>query len=152
MQTFPKFLQVEITEVGRLVYSGTCTKFVAPAAHGEVCILPRHAPLLARLNPGEIRLQTETGEDQFFFLSGGYLEVRDSTVTVLADSMLRSTEIDREAALAAKQRAEEILRASHLFSERDPAKLDLVKALAQLRVLQHAEIHRLRRHGDGSSR
>jgi F-type H+-transporting ATPase subunit epsilon len=151
METNPKLLQVEIAEVGRLVFSGPCTKLVAPAAYGEVCILPRHAPFLTRLTPGEVRLQTDTGEDQFFFLSGGYLEVRNSTVSVLADQMLRSEEIDRQAALEAKQNAEDVLRTSHLFTERDPAKLDLVKAIAQLRVLEHAEIHRLKRRAGGAS-
>lgn len=148
MESPPKFLDVEIADVGRLIFRGACTQFVAPAAYGEVCILPRHAPLLARLNPGEVRLQTEGGENQFFFLSGGYLEVKNSAVTVLADAMLRSDEIDRAQALEAKQRAEEILRTSPLFTERDSAKLSLVKALAQLRVLEHAELHRLKRHGD----
>jgi F-type H+-transporting ATPase subunit epsilon len=145
METPTKFLQVEIAEVGRLLFSGPCIKLVAPAAFGEVCILPRHAPFLTRLRPGEVRIQTGSGEDQFFFLSGGYLEVRDSTVSVLADQMLRSGEIDRQAALDAKRRAEEVLRESHLFTERDPAKLDLVKAIAQLQVLEHAEIQRLKR-------
>lgn len=152
MESAAKFLQVEIAELSRSVFRGACIQLVAPAAHGEVCILPRHAPLLTRLRPGEIRLQTESGDYQFFFLSGGFLEVKDSSVTVLADSMLRSEEIDREAALAAKRRAEELLRTSRLFTERDPAKLALVKALAQLRVLEHAELHRLKRHGEFSSR
>lgn len=145
MEQSVNFLQVDIADVGRLIFSGSCTKLVAPAAFGEVCILPRHVPLLTRLQPGEVRLQTDRGEEQFFFLSGGYLEVKDSVATVLADQMLRSEEIDRQAALDAKQRAEEILRESHLFTERDLAKLDLIKALAQLQVLQHAEIHRLKK-------
>lgn len=148
MESARKFLEVEIAAVDRLVFRGTCTKCVAPAAHGEVCILPRHAPFLSRLRPGEVRIRTETGEDQFFYLSGGYLEVKDSTVTVLADAMQRSDEIDRAAAMEARQRAEEVLRSSHLFSERDDAKLMLVKALAQLRVLEHAELHRLQHRGN----
>jgi F-type H+-transporting ATPase subunit epsilon len=141
MDTRPACLTVEIAEIGRLVFSGPCTKLVAPAAGGEVCILPRHTPFLASLRPGEIRLQTLAGEDHRYFVSGGYLEVRDSAVTVLADEMLRSEEIDRDAALAAKRRAEEILGTrSPLLRDRDPAKLDLVKALAQLQVLERAEL------------
>jgi F-type H+-transporting ATPase subunit epsilon len=150
MEISKKTLRVDIADVGRLIFSGTCTKLVAPAAFGEVCILPRHAPLLTRLRPGEVRLQTDRGEERFFFLSGGYLEVRDSAATVLADQVLRSEEIDRQAALDARERAEQVLRESHLFTERDPAKLDLVKALAQLRVLEHAEIHRLKRRADAT--
>jgi F-type H+-transporting ATPase subunit epsilon len=139
-------LQVEIAEIGRLIFSGPCTKLVAPAAGGEVCILPRHTPFLSSLRPGEVRLQTATGEDQCFFVSGGYLEVRDSTVTVLADEMLRSDEIDREAALAAKEEAEAALeKTSPLLRDKDPARLDLVKALAQLQILERAELQKIRK-------
>jgi F-type H+-transporting ATPase subunit epsilon len=60
--------------------------------------------------------------------------------------MLRSEEIDREAALEAKRNAEAILKESHLFTERDQAKLQLVKALAQLRVLDHVRITQLHKH------
>ena len=145
MQNSVPTLTVEIADVGRQLFAGACLKLVAPAADGEVCILPRHAPLLTALRPGEVRLQTAGGEDRFFFVSGGFLEVKDSTVTVLADEMLRSTEIDRERAQAAREQAEQVLRESHFRNERDMAKLDLAKALAQLRVLQHAEIHRLKK-------
>lgn len=137
----PATLYVEIAAVSRLLFSGSCTKLVAPAADGEVCILPRHAPLLTTLRVGQVRLQTVSGEDQIFFISGGYLEVRDSEATVLADEMLRSDEIDRETALAAKREAEAALRrVNPLLRERDPAKLDLIKALAQLQVLERAEL------------
>ncbi len=140
-------LHVEIADVGQQVYAGPCLSLVAPAALGEVCILPRHAPFLTKLLPGEIRLQTVASESLCYYVSGGYLEVKDSTVTVLADRMLRSAEIDQEAALAAKARAEELLKASLVESERDVARLDLLKALAQLRVLEHVDMVRLRKHG-----
>jgi F-type H+-transporting ATPase subunit epsilon len=97
--------------------------------------------------PGEVRLETVESESLFYYVSGGYLEVKDSTVTVLADRMLRSAEIDQEAALTAKARAEELLKASLVESERDAARLDLLKALAQLQVLQHVDMARLRKHG-----
>jgi len=145
MEISNKNLQVEIAEVGRLIFSGPCARLVAPAALGEVCILPRHAPFLTQLRPGVLQVQAVDGERRSFFLSGGYMEVKDSIVHVLADQMLRSEEIDREAALAVQREAESVLRHSHLFTERDRAKLVLAKALAQLRVLEHAEVHRLRK-------
>lgn len=140
-------LAVEIADITRLLFAGECLRIVVPAADGEVCILPRHAPLLTAIRPGEIRLRDLAGEDQFFFVSGGYLEVKDSAVTVLADEVLRSSEIDLERAAAAREQAEQVLRESHFRRERDLAKIDLTKALAQLRVLQHAEIHRLKQSG-----
>ncbi len=145
MQTNPPQIQVDITDVARLIFSGECLHVTAPAAFGEVCILPRHAPLLTLLRPGAIRLQTATGEAQFYYVSGGFLEVMDSQVTILADQVLRSSEIDQERAMEARREAEQVLRETHLLEDRDIAKLNLVKAMAQLRVLQHAEIHRLKR-------
>ena len=136
--TEQRFLQVDIADISQQIFSGHCYSVVAPAAMGEVCILPRHTPFLTRLVPGEVRLQTQTGEVQHFFVSGGYLEAQHTSVTVLADQMLRSEEIDREAALEAKRQAEETLKHSHLFTERDQAKLALYQALAQLRVLEHS--------------
>lgn len=145
MQISTNSLQVDIADIGRSIFSGRCTSLVAPAALGEVCILPRHAPFLTRLLPGVVRIETSEGEQQSFYLSGGFLEVKDSMVTVLADQMLRSEEIDREAALAAKREAEQVLSQSHLFTERDRAKMELVKALAQLRTLEQARIDGLRK-------
>ncbi len=141
----PLYLQVEIADVSQQIFSGPCYAVVAPAALGEVCILPRHAPFLSRLVPGEIRLETDQGETFRYYVSGGYMEAQHTSVTVLADQMLRSEEIDREAALEAKRQAEMTLKKSHLFSDRDKAKLELVKALAQLRVLEHIEITRLQK-------
>ena len=136
------YLQVEIADVGQQLYSGRCISLVAPAALGEVCILPRHTPFLSKLKPGEIRLETES-EHILYYVSGGYLEVKNSTVTVLADQMLRSNEIDRGAAEAAKSKSEQLLQHSPIDSVRDVAKLELVKALAQLRVLEHLEMAKL---------
>jgi len=140
------FLQVDIADVSQQIFSGRCAHVVAPAALGEVCILPRHTPFLTKLLPGEVRLETDQGEKRFFFVSGGYMEVQRTSATILADQMLRSEEIDREAALEAKRHAEAVLRKSPLFTERDQAKLELVKALAQLRVLDHVRTTELTRH------
>ena len=136
-------LQVEIADVGQQIFFGSCFSLVAPAAFGEVCILPRHAPFLSKLQPGEIRMETAKNERLIYYVSGGYLEVKNSNVTVLADQMLRSNEIDREAAVAAKAVAEKVLKTSAIDSVRDVAKLELLKALAQLRVLEHIEMAKL---------
>jgi len=140
-----RLLQVEIADVGQQLYSGRCLSITAPAALGEVCILPRHAPFLSKLVPGEIRLETEGNERLAYYVSGGYLEVKNSTVTILADRMLRSDQIDREAALTAKASAEAVLKTSAVDRDRDRAKLELIKALAQLRVVEHG-MAKLRQH------
>lgn len=146
MEKTENLMQVEIADIGRSIFSGPCRSLVAPAAYGEVCILPRHAPFLTRLNPGVISLKTPDNERQTYFVAGGYLEVIDSTVTVLADQMLRSDEIDREAALQAKQEAERFLKEPHLARERDEAMMKMIKALAQLRTLEIARIEQSKMH------
>ncbi|MCF8152471.1 MAG: F0F1 ATP synthase subunit epsilon [Sulfuritalea sp.] len=137
MDKTPPLLQVDVIDVGRLIYSGPCQRITAPAAWGEVCILPRHAPLLTALQPGEIRLQNSTGEERFFYVSGGFMEVKDSAVSILADQALRTSEIDQQRAEEAREEAEQVLRETHLLEDRDIAKLQLAKAIAQLRVLEH---------------
>ncbi|WP_256994114.1 F0F1 ATP synthase subunit epsilon [Methylococcus capsulatus] len=144
-QTASRLLTVEIVDVCREIFSGRCSRVVAPAADGEVGVLPRHTPFLTRLRPGEIRLRTEAGEDQYFYLSGGYMEVQRWEVSILADQVLRSQEIDREAALAAKRNAERMLRENRIPGERDRAYLELLKALAQLRLLERLNARKMGR-------
>lgn len=140
-----RLLRVEIVDVCREIFSGRCSRVVAPAADGEVGVLPRHTPFLTRLRPGEIRLRTESGEDLYYYLSGGYMEVQHWDVSILADQVLRSEEIDREAALEAKRGAERMLRENRIPSERDRAYLELLKALAQLRLLERLSAQKLGR-------
>jgi F-type H+-transporting ATPase subunit epsilon len=130
-------MQVDIADAAQHIYSGPCFSLIAPAALGEVCILPRHTAFVCRLNAGIIRVLTASDDKLVFYVSGGYLEVQNSTVSVLADRMLRTDEIDREAALAAKAKAVRTLQSSPIDSERNRAKLALARAEAQLSVLEH---------------
>lgn len=141
-------MRVEIADIGEEIYSGLCHTLSAPAAMGEVCILPRHTPFLAKLVPGELRMETDGGERRVYYVSGGYLEVKSSIVTVLADQMLRSQDIDREAALKAREAARQVLNSSQIRSVRDHAKLDLYKAMAQLKVLEHVQMAKFGRHSN----
>src|SRR5512134_3127553 len=99
-------LHVDIVSAEAEIFSGTVTMVFAPAEMGEVGIAPRHAPLLTRLKPGEIRVQQADGSEQSFFVSGGMLEVQPHVVTVLADTAIRAHDLDEAAAIQAKERAE----------------------------------------------
>ncbi len=103
-------IQVDIVSAEGEIFSGAATMVFAPASMGEIGIAPRHAPLLTTLKPGEVRVQTPDGNEQYFYVGGGALEVQPHLVTVLADTALRAKDIDEAAALAAKQRAEEALQ------------------------------------------
>lgn len=130
-------LAVSIASLSRDIFSGPCRAVVAPGVQGEMCILPRHAPLMTRLAPGEVRLSPADGEELFFYVSGGLMETEGKSLTILADEMLRSDEIDAQAAEEIRRNAELMLKKSPLFSERDKAHAALIKALAQLRVIEH---------------
>lgn len=92
----------------RLLFDGNVDIVVAPGSEGEMGILPNHAPLLAQLAYGILRLR-QGGEEQAFAIAGGVLEVRPDGVTVLADVGENVQEIDLARAEAAKTRAEELL-------------------------------------------
>src|SRR5256885_15375928 len=135
-------IQVDIVSAEGEIFSGPATMVFAPASQGELGIAPRHAPLLSLLKAGEVRVQTPDGEQHFFFVGGGALEVQPTKVTVLADTALRARDIDEAAALAARQPAEEALtdQAGHITIAE--AQAELARATAQLKVLQR--LRRLR--------
>lgn len=129
-------IHVDIVSAEGELFSGLASEVIAPASQGDLGILPRHAPLLTLLKPGEVRVRTPDGEEQHFFVGGGALEVQPARVTVLADTALRAKDIDEAAALAAKQRAEEALkdRAGHITLAE--AQAELARAIAQLKLIQ----------------
>lgn len=128
-------LHVDIVSAEKEIYSGTAEMVFAPLVTGEVGILPRHAPLIARMKPGEVRVRTAT-EELSFYVSGGLLEVQPYVVTVLADTALRAKDLDEAAALKAKQRAEDLLQSRQADVDYARAQAELAEAVAQLRTLQ----------------
>jgi len=129
-------IHVDIVSAEGEIFSGEASMVVVPAVMGDIGIAPRHAPLLTTLRPGEIRVQTPAGEEQFFYVSGGAIEIQPHVVTVLADTALRAHDLDEAAALAAKQRAEEALR--NRSDAMDTAKLqaELAQAAAQIKAIE----------------
>jgi F-type H+-transporting ATPase subunit epsilon len=129
-------LHVDIVSAEAEIFSGTVTMVFAPAEMGEVGIAPRHAPLLTRLKPGEIRIQLADGSEQSFFVSGGMLEVQPHVVTVLADTAIRAHDLDEAAAMEAKERAERLLADKHADIDYAKAQAELAQSIAQLRAIQ----------------
>ena len=129
-------IRVEIVSAEEDLWSGEGTMIFAPAEMGEIGIAPQHAPLLTRLKPGEIRVQQNSGEEQFFYVSGGLLEVQGHLVTVLSDTAVRASDLDEAAALEAQRRAEQALADRTGDMELAKAKAELIQAAAQLRAIQ----------------
>lgn len=129
-------IQVDIVSAAGQIHSGTAQMVFAPAEMGEVGIAPRHAPLITRLRPGDVRVQTESGIMEHFFVSGGILEVQPHVVTVLADTAIRARDIDEAAAFEAKRRAEDALAGQTAELEYAKAQAELADAIAQLRAIE----------------
>jgi F-type H+-transporting ATPase subunit epsilon len=121
-------LRLDVVTAERLVYSDDVDIVIAPGSEGELGILPRHAALMTTLQPGFLRAKIGV-EEADVAVGGGFLEVRDNRVLVLADSAERAEEIDIERARAAEERARQLLA-----DQRPTA--DLVQAEAALRRSQ----------------
>lgn len=126
---------VDIVSAEGEIFAGEASMVFAPAAMGEIGIAPRHAPLLTTLKPGEVRVQAPGKEEQFFFVSGGALEIQPHLVTVLADTALRAKDIDEAAALQAKQRAEDALKNRGDTVDIAKMQIQLAESVAQLQTL-----------------
>jgi F-type H+-transporting ATPase subunit epsilon len=129
-------IHVEIVSAEGAIFSGDATMVFAPAKMGDVGIAPRHAPLLTDLRPGEVRVQTADGQEKFFYVTGGVLEVQPHLITVLADSALRAEQLDEAAALEARERAREALEGRHGEIDLEQAQREMVEAEARYRAAQ----------------
>ena len=129
-------IQVDIVSAEGEIHSGEATMVFAPAKMGEVGIAPRHAPLLTALKPGEVRVQDTEGNEHFFYVTGGMLEVQPHAVTVLADTALRGEQLDEAAALAAQQEAEHALEGAAEETDIARAQQELAEARARYRAAQ----------------
>jgi F-type H+-transporting ATPase subunit epsilon len=129
-------IHVDIVSAEGEMFSGEASMVFAPGSLGELGIAPRHAPLLTTLKPGEVRVQAEGSDEQVFYVGGGILEVQPRVVTVLADTAARAKDLDEAEAQAAKQRAEEALRARGEDLDLAQAQAELARAVAQLRAIE----------------
>jgi F-type H+-transporting ATPase subunit epsilon len=129
-------LHVDIVSAEGDIHHGEAQMVFAPAEMGEVGIAPRHAPLLTRLKPGEVRVKTESGEELRFFVGGGILEIQPTLVTILADTALREKDADEAAAADAKRQAEAALAGARTEMDLAKAQASLVEAAARLEFVK----------------
>ena len=134
-------IHVDIVSAEGEIFSGDADMVFAPAKAGELGIAPRHAPLLTTLKPGSVRVQTGDGE-KLFYVTGGVLEIQPHLVTVLADTALHADQLDESEALAARERAREVLEGRHGAVDLARAQAELVEAEARYRAAQQLKGHR----------
>lgn len=138
-------LSVEIVTAERQVLAeDDVDMVVAPGSEGVVGILPRHAPLLTTLNPGEIRIK-KNGVESAMAVGGGFLQVNRDRVLILADTAEREDEIDGARAEEARQRAEETLREAQRSGNQ--AQVSAARAAVGLSLARLGVVRRRRRGG-----
>ena len=124
-------IRVEIVSAEIAIFSGEASMVVAPGKDGDLGIAPKHTPLLTTLRPGEIELHKDGAEKEYIYVTGGILEVQPHMATILADSATHSEELDEEAALQAKNQAEEALKGADKKEDLEQAQAQLVEAAAR---------------------
>jgi F-type H+-transporting ATPase subunit epsilon len=129
-------IHVDIVSAEREIFSGLAEMVVAPAEMGDVGIAPRHSQMLTRLRPGEVRVKVPNGEDEYFYVSGGILEVQPHVITVLADTAMRAKDVDEAAAQRAMERAEQAMKDHQADIEYAKAQAQLAQAAAQLAMIK----------------
>lgn len=129
-------LQVKIVSAEKLLHTGEANCVVVTAENGELGILPHHAPLLARLKPGQVRVLLNNQPESIFYISGGMLEVQPDSVTVLADTAERADSLDEASAIAAMKQAEEVMQGKQGEFDYAEARASLIRATAVLATIR----------------
>jgi len=129
-----KTFHLEIVTPKRIVYKGEVMSFSAPGVEGGFQVLHSHAPLLASLKIGEVKISDTSGTEFHYAISGGFTEVRDNKVVLLAETAERSDEINVERVKEACDRAKKRIAENYPETDIERAKLALYRALNRLKV------------------
>lgn len=127
-------IHVDVVSVEEQLYSGEAKSIVAPGSNGELGIFPGHMALLGTLKAGEVRIETEDGENSIF-VSGGIIEVQPKIVTIFSDIAIRARDLDEAKALEAKQRAEDAMATANGDQDLSSLQATLAEAMAQLQII-----------------
>jgi len=126
----------DIVSAEESLFSGLVEMIVVTGSQGELGVNYGHAPLLTDLKPGPVRIIKQNGEEEIYFLSGGYIEVQPHTVSILADTALRADDLDEASALEAKKQAEQEMHNQSGEFDYSRAASQLAEAAAQLRTIE----------------
>ena len=129
-------VNLNVVSAHESLFSGSIKSLQITGSEGELGIMPGHAPLLTSLKPGMALITKEDNTEEVLYLSGGMLEVQPNQVIVLADVAIRSDDLNEQAVLDAKKRAEENMNATGIDVDYAAVAAELARAVAQLRVIQ----------------
>jgi F-type H+-transporting ATPase subunit epsilon len=129
-------MHVDVVSAEESIFSGEARFVALPGEAGELGIYPRHTPLITRIRPGAVRIETADGKEEFVFVAGGLLEVQPNCVTVLSDTAIRGKDLDEAKATAAKAQAEETLKNAKSDMDIAMAQSELAVMAAQIAALR----------------
>ncbi|WP_304334182.1 F0F1 ATP synthase subunit epsilon [Conchiformibius steedae] len=137
-------MQVEVVSNEELIFAGEAKFVVVPTVNGELGICPRHEPIMSLVRPGALRVTpADSNEEVLVAVAGGVLEVRPNKITVLADVVVRSAEIDQQRAEEAKKAAEASISQAKDDESRARAQAALAAAIAELKTLEYLSKRRI---------
>lgn len=125
---------LEVVTPDRTVFSGEAASLVAPGSEGYFGVMADHAPMVAGLAAGVIKLKEGTGKETVMAVGGGFFEVAANHAIMLADTAELAGEIDRGRAEAALQRARTRLTGGEPGADRTRARAALTRAEARLKA------------------
>ena len=130
-------MHVDVVNVEELLFSGLAEFVAAPAEMGEVGIYPRHAPMIALLKPGLVRLKIpHQTQEEVIYVSGGLLEVQPQGVTILSDMAVREKTMEEGTLWDEKRKTEDTMKNRVTAMEYAKLEIELAKALAHLQGIQ----------------
>ncbi|SFV69992.1 ATP synthase epsilon chain [hydrothermal vent metagenome] len=127
-------IKVDVVSSEESLYSGEVMSVSAPASQGEIGVFPGHMALITTLKPGEVRLETESGE-QSIYVAGGIIEVQPNLVTIFSDTVIRAKDLDEEKVLEAKRNAEEAMENASEDQYLSSLQATLAESMAQLQMI-----------------
>lgn len=129
-------LRLEIVTPEAKAYSEDVDMVTLPGSEGELGVYPNHVPLLTTLKPGELRV-IKNKKETALAVGAGFVEITGTSVSVLTDMAIESTQIDETAAQKAIESAKAAMKGDHTAEEIAAIQVSLQKGLAQLHVKRH---------------
>lgn len=129
-------IHCDIVSAEEEIFSGLVEMLVATGGEGELGVGYGHAPLLTNLLPGPVRIVTQDGDEEVYYVSGGFLEVQPGIVSILADTAIRAHDVDEASAEEARKEAEHALANQSGDFDYGRASSQLAEAAAQLATLR----------------
>jgi F-type H+-transporting ATPase subunit epsilon len=126
-------LLLEIITPEKVIYKDEAQEVIVPTEKGEIAILPNHINLLTKIIPGEMIIK-KGSDHQYLAITGGFLEVANNKISVLAEYAVKAQDIEVARAMEAKERAEKVMSEKTTDNEQKIAQAEMIKAILELRV------------------